>query len=50
MKKKSQLLPKDITRFAAVLREEDRSLDYPSTDQLYLDDEESSNEDKNGEA
>ena len=51
MRKKSEVSPKDITRIAAVLREQGRSLDYPSTVQLYLDDEESSDEgkDKDGE-
>ena len=51
MRKKSEISPKDITRIAAALREQGRSLDYPSTVQLYLDDEESSDEgkDKDGE-
>jgi hypothetical protein len=45
LKKKSEVSPKDITRFSAVLRGEGRSIDYPSTEQLYLGDE-SSDEDQ----
>jgi hypothetical protein len=45
MRKKSEISPKDVTRFAAALRGQGRSLHYPSTDQLYLDDEESAGED-----
>ena len=49
IRKKSEISAKDITRFAAALREQGRFLDYPSTDQLYLDDEEPSDEDKDDE-